>query len=109
MSDSRDIVYVEYMLEALNRIDQYVIGGRDEFMSSGMVQDAVARNLQTMTESSQRLSNELKQRHPEIDWRAMAGFRNILTHEYLGLDLVLIWETIVKELPALQKALLEER
>lgn len=109
MSDSRDLAYVEHMLEALDRIEQYVVGGRDEFMASGLVQDAVVRNLQTMTESSQRLSDELKQRHPEIDWRAMAGFRNILTHDYLGLDLNLIWEAIIKELPALRKALLTEK
>lgn len=109
MSESRDLAYVEHMLEALDRIDQYVSVGRDEFMLSSLVQDAVVRNLQTMTESSQRLSDEIKQRHAEIDWRAMAGFRNILTHDYLGIDLDLIWITIEKELPALKRVLLEEK
>lgn len=109
MSESRDLAYVEHMLEALDRIDQYVSVGRDEFMLSSLVQDAVVRNLQTMTESSQRLSDEIKQRHAEIDWRAMAGFRNILTHDYLGIDLDLIWVTIEKELPALKRVLLEEK
>jgi uncharacterized protein with HEPN domain len=109
VSESRDLAYVEHMLEALDRIDQYVSVGRDEFMLSSLVQDAVVRNLQTMTESSQRLSDEIKQRHAEIDWRAMAGFRNILTHDYLGIDLDLIWITIEKELPALKRVLLEEK
>jgi uncharacterized protein with HEPN domain len=109
VSESRDLAYVEHMLEALDRIDQYVSVGRDEFMLSSLVQDAVVRNLQTMTESSQRLSDEIKQRHAEIDWRAMAGFRNILTHDYLGIDLDLIWVTIEKELPPLKRVLLEEK
>ena len=109
MNESRDLAYVEHMLEALDRIDEYVSVGRDEFMSSSLVQDAVIRNLQTMTESSQRLSDKIKQRHTDIDWRAMAGFRNILTHDYLGIDLELIWVTIEKELPALRRVLLEEK
>ena len=108
MIESRNQIYIEHMLESLDRIEQYVSGGREEFMTSDMIQDAVVRNLQTMTESSQRLSDDFKQRHAEIDWRAMVGFRNVITHNYLGLDLDLIWETIKKELPALRTVLVSE-
>ena len=48
---------------------------------------AVIRNLQILFESTQKVSESLKQKHPEINWRAIAGFRNILVHDYLGLDL----------------------
>jgi uncharacterized protein with HEPN domain len=69
-----------------------------------MLQDAVIRNLQTLSESTQKLSDELKMQHPEINWKAISGFRNILVHNYLGLDLDLaqIWTVIENRLPALR-------
>lgn len=71
-------------------------------MNSQLVQDAVFRNLQTLAESTQRLSPELKAEYPEINWKAIAGFRNILVHDYLGLDLELIWTVIENRLPELR-------
>jgi uncharacterized protein with HEPN domain len=63
-----------------------------------------------MAESSQRLSAEAKESHPEIDWRGISGFRNILVHDYLGgIDLDLIWAVIETELPQLKKTLLQMR
>lgn len=67
-----------------------------------MVQDAVIRNLQILSESTQKVSESLKQQHPEINWRAIAGFRNILVHDYLGLDLQQIWQVIENRLPDLR-------
>lgn len=54
-----------------------------------------------MTESCQRLSQELKDRHPEVDWRGLAGFRNILVHDYLGIDLEIVWELVDQKLSGL--------
>jgi uncharacterized protein with HEPN domain len=70
-----------------------------------MVQDAVMRNLQTLAESSQRLSESAKMTQPKVDWRAIAGFRNVLVHDYLGLDLDAIWLVIENDLPPLKSAL----
>ena len=75
-----------------------------------MLQDAVLRVLQVMAESCQRLSPEIKTAHEHIDWRGIAGFRNILVHDYLGgIDLNLVWQVINEELPALKKALLQTK
>ncbi len=109
MAKERDEVLVEHMLECIGRIEKYLPGGRKEFFDSALVQDAVVRNLQTMAESSQRLSDKCKEMRPDIDWRAISGFRNILVHDYLGLDLNLIWLVIEKELPTLKEALEEMR
>jgi len=49
------------------------------------LQDAILRNLQVLCESAQRLSEESKSQHPEVDWRAMSGFRNVLVHDYFGI------------------------
>jgi uncharacterized protein with HEPN domain len=68
------------------------------------VQDAVIRNLQTLAESSQRLSGAIKQTEPETPWRELSGFRNVIVHGYLGVDLGAIWLVIEQDLPALTEA-----
>jgi uncharacterized protein with HEPN domain len=105
MLSERDQVYVEHMLECIGRIERYVDDDRGRFMQSEIVQDAVVRNLQTLAESSQRLSDVAKRSQPGIDWRAIAGFRNVLVHDYLGLDLDTIWLVIEQDLPQLKDGL----
>jgi len=104
-----DAVYIEYMTECIERIQDYTREGRAAFFASRLIQDATVRNLQTLTESSQRLSAATRARAPDIDWRAIAGFRNILVHGYLGVDIELVWRVIEQDLPALRDALLEIR
>ncbi len=101
----RDKIYQEHMLECIERIERYTCNERKCFTDSDIVQDAVVRNLQTLAESSQRLSDAFKTTQPEIDWRAISGFRNILVHDYLGLDLETIWLVVEQDLPKLKIAL----
>ena len=70
-----------------------------------MVQDAVVRNLQLLTESSQRLSDALKATEPSIPWRELAGFRNMLVHGYLGIDRQVVWSVVERDLPPPSAAL----
>ncbi len=63
------------------------------------------RNLQTLAESSQRLSDELKATEAQIPWRELAGFRNVIVHGYLGVDLGAVWLVVEQDLPALSDAL----
>lgn len=100
-----DRVYLQHMLECIARIEEYV--GRDEerFRGSRLIQDAVIRNLQTLAESSQRLGEPIKAGEPQIPWRAISGFRNILVHDYLGVDVDAIWQVVAVELAPLQAAL----
>lgn len=78
-------------------------GGREAFLASHTLQDAVLRNLQTMAEATQHLSAELKDRHPEIPWARVAAFRNVLVHNYLGIDLRNIWTVIQRDVPPLEQ------
>lgn len=98
-----DRLYVVHIRECLERIDGYVTGGRSEFMTSILIQDAVLRNLQTLAESSQRVSDGCRSAHPEVPWRALSGFRNILVHGYLGVDLARVWQIVEEELPGLRE------
>jgi uncharacterized protein with HEPN domain len=92
------------MRDCLDRILEYANAERSRFDSSRLVQDAVIRNLQTLAESSQRLSNEIKATEPQIPWRELAGFRNVIVHGYLGVDLGAVWLVVDQDLPALTEA-----
>ena len=81
MKDDR--VYLKYILECIRRIEHHRRAGRRKFFSSTTLQDAVLRNLQTMAESTQRLSDDCKATQPQIPWTEIAGFRNVLVHNYL--------------------------
>lgn len=102
MKDDR--LYLLHISESLERIEEYVADGKEAFFADRKTQDAVLRNLQTLAESSQRLSEPLKAFHPEIDWRGIAGFRNILVHDYLGISLPRVWEIVQVFLPQLKVA-----
>jgi uncharacterized protein with HEPN domain len=76
-----------------------------------MVQDAVVRNLEVIGEATKQVPNSLRARAPELSWREMAGMRDKLIHDYLGVDLNLVWDVVVSELPTTHErvaALIEE-
>ena len=99
-----DRVLLAHMRDCLGRILEYTHFERSRFDASRLVQDAVIRNLQTLAESSQRLSSEIKGTEPQTPWRELAGFRNVIVHGYLGVDLGAIWLVVEQDLPALTEA-----
>ncbi len=101
-----DQLYLIHISECIERIEAYVSGiDKRAFMASSLVQDAVIRNLQIMAESARRVSDRLKEAQPKIDWYKIAGFRNILVHDYLGIDVETVWNVVVKEIPTLKKTI----
>ncbi|OHB55073.1 MAG: hypothetical protein A2173_07905 [Planctomycetes bacterium RBG_13_44_8b] len=104
MKDDR--LYLIHISECIERIESYIKGkNKKDFINSPLIQDAVVRNLQILAESTQRLSDEFKERESEIDWFELAGFRNVLVHDYLGLDIERVWNILVKDLPTLKIAI----
>jgi uncharacterized protein with HEPN domain len=99
MKDDR--VYLDHILECIEWINRYTQEGRDAFIADRKTQSAVLHELQTLAESTKRLSVRLKKLHPEVSWQAIAGLRNILVHDYLGVKLQRIWEIIERDLPIL--------
>jgi uncharacterized protein with HEPN domain len=97
-----DCLYIHRVLECIQRIDRYCQSGEEEFRLSEMAQDAVMRNLQTLAESTPRIGDRMKTLHPEVDWRAIAGFRNVLVHDYLGINLDRVWEIVSVHLQVLR-------
>jgi uncharacterized protein with HEPN domain len=101
-----DKLYLIHISECIQKIESYIAKmDKNGFMTSGLVQDAVLRNLQILSESSQRISIERQLRHPEVNWRQIIGFRNILVHEYLGVDLERVWNVLENDLPGLKRSI----
>jgi len=99
-----DRVYLKHVLRCIARIEEYTAAGRQSFFSSSLIQDGVIRNLQTLAESSQRLNESIKGSYPEVDWKGLAGFRNVLVHDYLGVDLVLVYRVVEQDVQRLKRA-----
>ena len=103
MKDDR--LYLIHISECIQWIEKYIgEGGQEVFMASDLIQDAVIRNLQTMAESATRVSVDLQAGHPEVNWLKIRGFRNVLVHDYLGVDLERVWNILENELPKLKDA-----
>lgn len=93
---------VEDILEAIAKIKRYTAGMTFEsFKADAKTADAVIRNLEVIGEAARNIPDEVCQRFPEIPWDKMRGIRNILAHEYFGVSLPIIWQTIKADLPPL--------
>ena len=100
-----DRILLDHIRECIERIEEYTGGEQSVFFESHLVQDAVVRNLQTLSESAQRLSQTLKDGEQGVPWRAVSGFRNVLVHGYLGIDLEMVWSVVENDLPELSSAI----
>ncbi|MDV3002436.1 MAG: hypothetical protein N5P05_004091 (plasmid) [Chroococcopsis gigantea SAG 12.99] len=103
MKDSK--IYLIHIRDCLDRVKSYTQDGKDIFFEQILIQDAVLRNLEVMCESIKKLPSEWKASQPHIMWEKIAGFRNILAHEYLSVDLEVVWDVIENYLPPLDKAI----
>ena len=98
-------LYLDDILEAIDRIREYVQGMNDEaFSSDRKTQDAVIRNLEVIGEASRNLADELKAQANEIEWSKIIGFRNILAHEYFGVSVPIVWDIVQNKLDPLRDA-----
>jgi uncharacterized protein with HEPN domain len=101
---SRDRLYLRHVLDAIERIARYVGVGYDEFIASDLRQDAVIRQVGIIGEAVRNLSPEVIASKPDIHWREIAAMRNVLIHDYAGVDLEAVWEVTQRDLPLLRRA-----
>ena len=103
---SRDYkVYLEDILEAIHKIRAYTAGmSLPTFTADAKTFDAVVRNLEIIGEAAKGLPEPVRARHAEIDGKRIAGLRNILIHEYFGVDATIIWDIVQNKLTALENA-----
>ena len=92
MSRKRNpLLFLTDIMEAIERIESYTRLGKEAFFNDPLVQDGTLFRLQTIGEAVNQLPQELKDRYPEIRWRDIVDFRNILAHRYWRIDLNLVW------------------
>ena len=94
------LVFVEDILESMDKIESYVQGmDFSDFAMNDMVIDAVLRNLEIIGEASRNIPDDIRERYSEIPWKEMMGLRNIVIHGYFSVDLDIIWEIITEDIP----------
>lgn len=100
---NRDLIYLQHILDAILKIESYVSAGKDAFMEDSIRQDAVIRKLEIIGEASKKISDDLRKKHPAIPWKDIAGSRDVLIHDYMDVDLDIVWENTQQDLPDLKK------
>jgi uncharacterized protein with HEPN domain len=98
-------VYLRHILDCIARIEDYVREGREAFLGDTKTQDAVIRNLEVIGQAVKDLGTDaLGTRNASVPWGAVAGLRNVLAHQYLGVDINLVWRIVERDLPSLKGA-----
>lgn len=101
-------VYLDDIIESIKKIEKYTKGiSYEEFARNDLVIDAVVRNLEIIGEAVKRLPTEIKRQHHNIEWKKVAGLRDILIHEYSGINIKIIWDVITNKIPSLKDTINE--
>ena len=103
MKDDR--IYLQHIRDAIGRILSYTASGREAFLATPQAQDAVIRNLEIIGEAVKHLSPDLRQQHPDIPWKQIAGMRDEMIHEYFGVDVAIVWKVVERHLPTLRQTI----
>lgn len=100
-------VFLLHIRDSINQIEEYVTGfSYEQFLDDKRTQDAVIRQLEIIGEATTNLEDEFKHKNPEIPWREIADFRNVLAHEYWDIDLAIVWKAVHEDVVILKEALL---
>lgn len=100
----RDSQRLGDILEAIERIQRVAAQGRAAFDTDEMLQVWIVHHIQIIGEAARALSQPLRSRYPRIPWAAIVGMRNILVHDYFGIDLNEVWSVVERDLPAFQES-----
>lgn len=103
-----DLAYIDHIIECIRKINEFSYGlSLKDFKSNELVQDAIIRNIEIIGEASKKVSKDTKQTYYKVPWKEIAGMRDKLIHDYLGVDVEVVWKTIKEDIPTLEKHMRE--
>ena len=106
MKNKTSKIFVEDIIIAIDKINRFVSSKTyTTFIEDEMALDAVLRNIEIIGEVSKNIPDDVRKKFPDIPWKRMIGLRNIVSHEYFGIDLSIIWQIVKKDLPEIVPAI----
>lgn len=101
-------LYLNDIIQAMNKIEKYSQSlDYDSFVNNDMVVDAVLRNIEVIGEAATQIPENIKQKYFHIPWKRIIGLRNIVIHEYFGVDLDNIWKIVTENIPETKPQILK--
>ncbi len=98
-------VCLVHILACIEKIERFTVVGKQAFFEQDLIQDAVLRNFEVMGEAAKRIDEGFRANYPHVPWRALAGLRDVLIHQYDRADLGQVWELVENDLPGLKRAI----
>ncbi len=103
-----DLAYIDHIVDCIRKIKKFSSGLKfNDFKNNELVQDAIIRNIEIIGEASKKISSDTKQTYYNVPWKEIAGMRDKLIHDYLGIDVKVVWKTIKEDIPALESFIAE--
>ncbi|HSI71785.1 MAG TPA: DUF86 domain-containing protein [Fimbriimonas sp.] len=99
------LIFVGHILDRIERIFDYCADGEEAFHGDPKTQDAVIRSLEVIGEAAKRIPEPFREAHPTVPWRGFARMRDVLIHQYEGVDLLQVWRVVEDVLPEMKKTL----
>lgn len=101
-------IFIDDILRSIEKIERYTEGKTfEEFSHNEIVIDAVIRNFEIIGEAARNIPEEIKGKYPFVEWKELLGFRNVLIHDYFGIEVESVWDTVQNNIPILKKHVLE--
>ncbi|MFZ2148195.1 MAG: DUF86 domain-containing protein [Sedimentisphaerales bacterium] len=101
-------IFLEHILQCIELIEEYMEGvTKKQFLESVQLQDSIIRRIEIMGEAIKNIPKQVKDRYTDIAWKEIAGMRDILIHEYFGVDLGLTWKVATKDVRRLKNRILK--
>jgi uncharacterized protein with HEPN domain len=102
------ILFLADILDAIEKIERYTKDLSFEgFRKNDMAADAIVRNFEIIGEAAKNVPGRLKRKYPFVEWKEAIGFRNVLIHDYFGIDLEAVWDTVRKNIPSLRSNIMK--
>jgi len=106
--EKRDSVYIQHILNCIEKIDIFIVGKtRSDFLDDAMLQSAVVYQLLVIGEAAHGVSREFQARHSDVPWKLMIAMRNKLIHDYIEIDIEVVWEAASRDIPLLKESLIQ--